>query len=95
MDRVRAAGSVPLKPALHAEAVAVALDTRTVAAAWRGSWGWARGSGTVDKHYIDPTVLPTPAAYDLWGWALTRQYTADAGVIKWHEPLPDPALEAP
>ena len=60
---------------------------------WIG--GWARGSDTVDKHYIDPTVLPTPAAYALWGWALTRQYTADAGVIEWHEPLPDPALEAP
>ena len=60
---------------------------------WVG--GWARGSDTVDKHYIDPTVLPTPAAYALWGWALTRQYTADAGMIEWHEPLPDPALEAP
>ena len=42
-----------------------------------------RGSDVVDKHYIDPTVLPTPAAFELWFWALTRQYHADAGVIEW------------
>ena len=60
---------------------------------WIG--GWARGSDVVDRHYIDPTVLPTPAAYALWGWALTRQYSADAGVVEWAECLPDPRAEDP
>ena len=55
---------------------------------WIG--GWVRGSDVVDKHYVDPTVLPTPAAFELWGWALTRQYHADAGVIEWAQVLPDP-----
>ena len=30
----------------------------------------------VDRHYVDPTVLPTPAAFQLWGWVLSRQYVA-------------------
>ena len=42
---------------------------------------------------IDPTVLPTPAAYALWGWALTRQYRADAGVVVAATTLPDPLDE--
>ena len=57
--------------------------------------GWARGSDTVDKHYLDPTVLPTPAAFQLWGWALTRQFVAEAGVIEWAAPLPDPREDVP
>ena len=57
--------------------------------------GWARGSDTVDKHYLDPTVLPTPAAFQLWGWALTRQFVAEAGVIEWAAPLPDPREDEP
>ena len=35
---------------------------------WLG--GWTRGSGVVDKHYIDPTFQPSPAAFSLLGWAL-------------------------
>jgi hypothetical protein len=58
---------------------------------WLG--GWARGSSTVEVHYIDPTVLPSPAAYQLFGWALTRQYEADAGIVCRAEVLPDPMLE--
>ena len=41
---------------------------------WIG--GWRRGSDVVDRHYVDPTVLPTPAAFQLWGWVLSRQYIA-------------------
>jgi len=42
----------------------------------RGDWlgGWAPGSATRDKHYIDPTVEPTPAAYRLLGWLLDSEY---------------------
>ena len=56
---------------------------------WVG--GWAAGSTTVDKHYIDPTVLPSPAAYALYSWA--RQHEADAGVVVARETLPDPLLD--
>ena len=59
---------------------------------WVG--GWVRGSSVVDAHYVDPTVLPTPAAYALYGWALSRQYRAEAGVIVAATVLPDP-LAAP
>jgi len=55
---------------------------------WLG--GWAPGSSTVDKHYIDPTILPTPAAYAFFGWALSRQFSAEAGVPEAFVPLPDP-----
>ena len=55
---------------------------------WLG--GWTRGSSVVDKHYVDPTVLPTPAAHALYGWALSRQYRAEAGVIVAATVLPDP-----
>ena len=55
---------------------------------WVG--GWTAGSTTVDKHYIDPTVLPTPAAYALYSWALSRQYHTDAGVVVAATTLPDP-----
>ena len=39
---------------------------------WLG--GWARGSSVVDRCYIDPTFMPSPAAYALYGWALSRQF---------------------
>ena len=55
---------------------------------WIG--GWARGSSVVDKHYVDPTVLPTPAAYALYGWALSRQFAAGAPVVVPAAVLPDP-----
>ena len=60
---------------------------------WIG--GWARGSDTVDRHYIDPTVLPTPAAYALCGWALTRQYSTEHGVVEFAECFPDPLADEP
>ena len=41
----------------------------------------------LDKHIIRP---PASAAFELWGWALMRQYHADAGVIEWAQVLPDP-----
>ena len=55
--------------------------------------GWARGSTTMEKDYIDPTTLPTPAAYALWGWLLERQFVADEGVVAPFVPLPDPRAE--
>ena len=45
---------------------------------WVG--GWSPTSRTVDKHYIEPTVMPTPAAHALFGWLLQRSYQSDAGV---------------
>ena len=44
---------------------------------------------------IDPTFMPSPAAYALYGWAITRHYSADAGVAVTFEPLPDLRDEAP
>ena len=58
---------------------------------WLG--GWARGSTTVEKHYLDPTVLPIPAAYALYGWALSRGFESDAPVSGTTSTLPDPLLE--
>jgi hypothetical protein len=55
--------------------------------------GWARGSDTVDKHYLDPTVLPTPAAFAYYGWALSRQYYAGVGTVVLATRLPDPLAE--
>ena len=54
--------------------------------------GWARGSEVVEKLYIDPTVLPDAACYAFYGWALSRQYAADAGVVVAATRLPDPLL---
>lgn len=55
--------------------------------------GWARGSTVVDKHYIDPTFRPTPAAHALYGWLLTSSYRAGPGHFEAGAPLPDPWLE--
>ena len=60
---------------------------------WLG--GWARGSSVVDQCYIDPTFMPTPAAYALYGWALSRQYSADAGIVAAATLLPDPREPEP
>ena len=60
---------------------------------WLG--GWARGSGVVDRCYIDPTFAACPAAYALYGWALTNRYSADAGTVVRATTLPDPRLSAP
>ena len=58
---------------------------------WVG--GWVRGSVVVDRDYVDPTVLPSPSAYRLHGWLLSRQYSADAGVVERFVPLVDPLEE--
>jgi hypothetical protein len=59
---------------------------------WLGSW--KRGSGVVDRCYIDPTIRLPAAAYSLYGWALTAQYRADAsGVVVRAATLPDPRDE--
>ena len=55
--------------------------------------GWARGSTVVDKHYIDPTFRPTPAAHALYGWLLSSSYSAGPGTVEVGVPLPDPWLE--
>lgn len=60
---------------------------------WLG--GWVRGSSVVDTTYIDPTFMPSPAAYALYGWALSRHYSADDGVVAAFAPLPDPRDEPP
>ena len=52
--------------------------------------GWKAGSITVDKHYIDPTVRPTPAAFELYGWALSRQYVTSTAEVVAAATLPDP-----
>ena len=54
--------------------------------------GWARGSTVVDKHYIDPTFRPSPAAHALYGWLLASAFSADAGTVEAGVPLPDPWL---
>lgn len=55
--------------------------------------GWARGSTVVDKHYIDPTFRPSPAAHALYGWLLASAFRADAGTVEVGVTLPDPWLE--
>ena len=52
--------------------------------------GWQRGSATMERDYIDPTVMPSPAAFMLYGWALDRQYSVGSGSIERAVPLPDP-----
>ena len=52
--------------------------------------GWARGSATMERDYIDPTVMPSPAAFMLYGWALSRQYSVGTGSVERAMPLPDP-----
>ncbi len=58
---------------------------------WIG--GWSPTSTTVEKHYVDPTVLPTASALRLYGWARARAYTTDRPRWERRAPLPDPLLE--
>ena len=58
---------------------------------WKG--GWARSSPVVERDYIDPTVLPSPSAYRLFGWLLARQYEVGDAVVERQQLLPDPRLE--
>ena len=55
--------------------------------------GWKPGSDVAERDYIDPTFLPSPACYMLYGWLLTRQYTVDAGTWERARVLPDPRAE--
>ena len=50
---------------------------------FRGNWlgGWSLGSSTRERLYIDPSVLPTPAAYSLFGWLAAGVY--EAGPPAW------------
>ena len=57
---------------------------------WLG--GWASGGSTMEKHYLDPTVLPTAAAFALYGWALTRQYSSGDAIVCVATTLPDPLV---
>jgi len=42
----------------------------------RGDWlgGWAPGTSTRAKHYIDPTLGPSTEAFALLGWLLDHEY---------------------
>ena len=55
--------------------------------------GWARRSVTMERDYIDPTVMPSPEAFMLYGWALAKQYSVGAGTVEQARLLPDPLLE--
>ena len=47
---------------------------------FRGNWlgGWAQTGKVREQLYIDPSVLPTPAAHALFGWLLAGAYTTEA-----------------
>ena len=44
---------------------------------YRGNWlgGWSQSGTTRERHYIDPSITPTPAAYALLGWLLDGEYS--------------------
>ena len=48
-------------------------------ARFRANWvgGWSQSGRTRKMHYLDPPILPTPAAYALGGWLLGGHYNAD------------------
>jgi hypothetical protein len=52
--------------------------------------GWAPGSSTPERHYIDPTFPASAAAYALYGWVLVRHFELGAGTHVHFSPLPDP-----
>jgi len=43
---------------------------------FRGNWlgGWSQAGRTRELHYLDPSILPTDAAYALLGWLLAGEY---------------------
>ena len=45
---------------------------------FRGNWlgGWSQNGRTRELHYMDPSVLPSPEAYELLGWLLDGSYPA-------------------
>ena len=54
-----------------AEAIGVPRFRRN----WLG--GWSQSGRTRELHYLDPSILPTPAAYALLGWLLDSHYVAE------------------
>ena len=46
---------------------------------FRGNWlgGWSQSGKTRELHYMDPSVLPSRAAYGLLGWLLDGTYEAE------------------
>ena len=44
---------------------------------YRGNWlgGWSQTGTTRERHYIDPSITPTPGAYALLGWLLHGDYS--------------------
>ena len=44
---------------------------------FRGNWlgGWSQTGRTRERHYMDPSVLPTAAAFELLGWLLDGTYS--------------------
>jgi len=44
---------------------------------FRGNWlgGWSQTGRTRELHYMDPSVLPTAAAFELLGWLLDGTYS--------------------
>ena len=44
---------------------------------YRGNWlgGGSQSGTTRERHYIDPSITPTPAAYALLGWLLDGEYS--------------------
>ena len=47
---------------------------------FRGNWlgGWSQSGRTRELHYLDPSVLPTTSAFQLFGWLLQGVYEAGA-----------------
>ena len=43
--------------------------------------GWSLGSSVRERLYIDPSILPTPAAHALFGWLAAGAY--EAGLPVW------------
>jgi len=68
---------------------AIGVDRHVIV--WLG--GWAPGSTTMEKHYLDPTMLPSPAAYALYGWALSRQYASGDPIMGPAITLSDPWMD--
>lgn len=54
-----------------------AIEVRRFILCWVG--GWAPGSSTLERHYLDPSITPTPAAYAFFGWLLRGAYEMDDG----------------
>lgn len=49
---------------------------------FRGNWlgGWSAAGRTREVHYLDPSILPTEAAYALFGWLLSGEYELEEPV---------------